>query len=423
MENIDFDSIPATALNCSSHIFLGTRLNPQQQMLSSDGYARDYRGLAELMDFSYDDIKNFESKGDPTQHILREWVLQPNATMGRLVSFLEQIGRHDVKDDFKSHLEKDAAKYLQEMNKYKDSPLQVPEVTSCRSQCSQLDDLNVLTREDALTGGVTIYDAYVSYADEDFTFVYQLVQRLESVGFKLFIRSRDLLAGHSEFEIDMQLIQERCRRVLIVLSPDYLKCPACEVQSSFAAALGYAERRRKIVPILLKHCDIPVTLRFVTKIDFTKPGIQDWIWETLKSSLQDVPAISFIAPPGFPQLMPNSLPEINNPVITYPPTSSYTLSTGDILPSTSSSSANAAQNERSNELLITSAKNSTTGKQKNKLSILFWQNKRPAKKDDSDYSSASISSSNITSGFHSQSENGLESIDILNEECSRDTPV
>ncbi|PRD33320.1 UNVERIFIED_CONTAM: Myeloid differentiation primary response protein MyD88 [Trichonephila clavipes] len=141
-----------------------------------------------------------------------------------------------------SFVEKDAAVYLQQVEKYKDSPLQVPEVTSCRSQCSQLDELNILTRDDAFTGECTLYDAYISYADEDIHFVYNLVQYLESSGFKLFIRSRDLLAGHSEYETNMQLIKERCKRVLIVLSPDYLKCPACEVQASFAAGLGFGEK-------------------------------------------------------------------------------------------------------------------------------------------------------------------------------------
>ncbi|GFQ98317.1 myeloid differentiation primary response protein MyD88, partial [Trichonephila clavata] len=428
MEGINFNSIPAKALNYSSRLLLGKLLNPEQNLLSGDGFARDYRGLAEQMEFGFDDIRNFQRKEDPTMKILEEWTTQPNASIGKLIKFLENMGRHDVIQDLQSRFEKDATVYLQQVEKYKDSPLQVPEVTSCRSQCSQLDELNILTRDDAFTGECTLYDAYISYADEDIHFVYNLVQYLESSGFKLFIRSRDLLAGHSEYETNMQLIKERCKRVLIVLSPDYLKCPACEVQASFAAGLGFVERCRKIVPILWKPCQIPLILKFVSRIDFTKPGIQDWIWDTLKSSLLDVPTNSFISserrpvqgPIGLPQLESSS-PELSNPAITFPSTSSSILSI-DSSTSTCSSSADVIQNEISNEPTATSAK---TSKQKNKLqNLLFWQNKKNPKKGDNYFSSASVSSSsNVTSGFHSQSGNGLESIDISNEDCSQDTPV
>ncbi|GFT66656.1 myeloid differentiation primary response protein MyD88 [Nephila pilipes] len=428
MEGIDFHSIPARALNYSSRILLGKLLNPEQNLLSGDGFARDYRGLAEQMEFGFDDIRNFQRKEDPTMKILEEWTTQPSTTIGKLIKFLENMGRHDVIQDLQSRFENDAKVYLQQMEKYKDSPLQVPEVTSCRPQYSKLDELNVLTRDDAFTGECTLYDAYISYADEDIHFVYNLVQYLESSGFKLFIRCRDLLAGHSEYETNMQLIKERCKRVLIVLSPDYIKCPACEVQASFAAGLGIDERCRKIVPILWKPCQIPLILKFVARIDFTKPGIQDWIWDTLKFSLLDVSSNSFISskrrpvqgPTGLSQLESSS-PETSNPAITFPSTSSSVLSL-DSSSITCSSSTDLIQNDISIEAAVTTVK---TSKQKNKLhNLLFWQNKKNPKKGDSYFSSASVSSSsNVTSGFHSQSGNGLESIDISNEDSSQDTPV
>ncbi|GFX84801.1 putative DD41D transposase [Trichonephila clavipes] len=151
------------------------------------------------------------------------------------------------------------------------------------------------------------------------------------------------------------------------------------------------ERCRKIVPILWKPCQIPLILKFVSRIDFTKPGIQDWIWDTLKSSLLDVPTNSFISSErrpvqgltGLPQLESSS-PELSNPAITFPSTSSSILSM-DSSTSTCSSSADLIQNEISNEPIATSTK---TSKQKNKLhNLLFWQNKKNPKKSDNYFSS------------------------------------
>ncbi|CAL1287466.1 unnamed protein product [Larinioides sclopetarius] len=430
MEKIDFDTIPARVLNCSSRLLLGKLLNPEKKILSSDNYARDYRGLAEQMQFGFDDIRNFQRREDPTMKILEEWTVQPTATIGKLIQFLENMGRHDVIQDLQPRFENDAKVYLQQIEKSRESPLQVPEVTSCPSQSYQMNELNILTREDAFTGEPTYYDAYISYADEDIQFVYNLVQYLESNGFKVFIRTRDLLAGHSEYETNMQLIQERCKRVLIVLTPNFINCPACEVQASFAASLGYTEKCRKIVPILLKPCNIPTPLRFVSKIDFTKPGIQDWIWDTLKSSLRDVPSFGgFISSEkwelqrrtALPQLESSS-PDTSNPAITFPSTASYSLNT-DTSSSSCSSSVELVHDENSNDTIATNVKSSTTPRPRNKLhNLLFWQSKRSSKKGDADFSSASISSSNATSGFHSQSGSGLESIDISND-SAQDTPV
>ncbi|KAG8178439.1 hypothetical protein JTE90_016111 [Oedothorax gibbosus] len=416
MDDIDFNSISATALNYSSRHLLGQFLNPKQNLLSKEGYSRDYHGLAEQMNFQYNVVRNFERSEDVTMKILEAWSTEPDATIGKLISFLENMGRHDVIEDMQSFFEKDAKVYLNRSKPKADGPVQVPEVTSCRSQLLNADDLNILTREDAYTGESTSYDAYVSYADEDIDFVYNLARYLEDSGFKLFIRSRDLLGGHTEYETNMQLIKSRCKRVLIVLSPSFLNCPACEVQAGFAASLGFEERCRKIIPILWQPCEIPLILKFISRIDFTKPGIQEWIWDQLKSSLRDTCSSTFISPKriqgptGFPQIEP---PESSNPTITFPSTGSYSRNSLTVSGPVISS---AAIEEIANE---TASSATASTKPKNKLSNLrFWQRQRVPKKDDS---APVSSSSNATSGFHSQSGNVLESNDTV--ASSEDTSV
>ncbi|KFM68151.1 Myeloid differentiation primary response protein MyD88, partial [Stegodyphus mimosarum] len=222
MEEIDFDKVPAKALNISSRLRLAWFLNPEQSLPSENGFARDYRGLAEQMDFQYNDIKNFQRNEDPTMKILEAWDARPSTTISQLIQFLENMGRHDVVQDLRPQFENDASVYLRNMKRSSEIPLQVPEVTSCHIQKSQfVEDFSILTTGDIITGEPTYYDAYVCYADEDIRFVHDLAKYLESpaVGFKLFIRGRDLLAGHSEYETNIQLIKERCRRMLIILSP------------------------------------------------------------------------------------------------------------------------------------------------------------------------------------------------------------
>ena len=60
------------------------------------------------------------------------------------------------------------------------------------------------------TGTATEYDAYVVYADEDFTFVREMIDQLETkFGLRLCISNRDMLAGSAEFQAVAALIKKR----------------------------------------------------------------------------------------------------------------------------------------------------------------------------------------------------------------------
>ncbi|CAL1274031.1 unnamed protein product, partial [Larinioides sclopetarius] len=141
-----------------------------------------------------------------------------------------------------------------------------------------------------------------------------------------------LLAGHSEYKTNLQLIQERCNRVLIVLSPNFIKSAACEVQATFAVCVGSDENCRKIVPILVQPCEsIPWILKYRNIIDFTKPGIQEWVWDILKSSLRDVssptdsPSSKKLEVEKRTELPQLSSLHSSNPAISFPSTTSNSL--------------------------------------------------------------------------------------------------
>lgn len=93
--NMDYEAIPITALNCSFRKKLGLYLNPTNTV------AADWRTVAEMMDFTYLEIKNFEKRDYPLEKVLTEWETRPEATVAHLLSILEKAERKDVISDLK----------------------------------------------------------------------------------------------------------------------------------------------------------------------------------------------------------------------------------------------------------------------------------------------------------------------------------
>lgn len=89
-------SVPAKVLNYSARFILSNNLDIKIVLPAKNGHSRDYRGLAELMGFQYNDIKKFERYDDPSMKILESWETHPDATLDKLISFLEEMERHDI---------------------------------------------------------------------------------------------------------------------------------------------------------------------------------------------------------------------------------------------------------------------------------------------------------------------------------------
>lgn len=201
-----------------------------------------------------------------------------------------------------------------------------------------LDDLGSTTV-------TTIYDAYVSYADNDLAFVQSLCEFLESpqVGLKLFVRERDLLIGQMEFHAFTELMEKRCKRLLIVLSPEFLNSAECEFQTRFTMSLQIQERQRRLVPIVYRACELPALIKFLSKIDLSRGDqIPQWTWRKLIFSLrtqsQDghfFPAPSLVLPASVSSSSPS-----------FPLTSSPTMNAAIGWPTTSTVASNLPSDPR-----------------------------------------------------------------------------
>ncbi|KAK6172948.1 hypothetical protein SNE40_016500 [Patella caerulea] len=151
------------------------------------------------------------------------------------------------------------------------------------------DGTQFMTIDDVEKGCPQYYHAFVCYNPEgaDMQFVKNLLNKLESApyNFKLCVPGRDDLPGGSTHTISARLIKERCRRMLIIMSPRYLESEVCDFQTKFAVSLSPGARSMRLVPCLIEDCQVPDILRPLTKLDYTR-GDSHWTWNRLVHALK-----------------------------------------------------------------------------------------------------------------------------------------
>ncbi|XP_066498508.1 myeloid differentiation primary response protein MyD88 [Hoplias malabaricus] len=260
---VDYGSVPATALNYRVRKRLGLYLNP------SNTVASDWADLAEEMDFTYLEIKNFEKRESPTQALLDEWQTKPAATVGNLLSLLEKIERKDIILDLRGLIDENCKNYLEK-------PLQVPVVDSRHL-------------EPGFTVDDETFDAFICYCQSDFQFVHEMIKQLEQTQYnlRLCVFDRDVLPGTCVWTITSELIEKRCKRMVVVISDDYLDSDACDFQTKFALSLCPGARTKRLIPVVYKPMKrpFPSILRFLTICDYTRPCTQTWFWNRLARAL------------------------------------------------------------------------------------------------------------------------------------------
>ncbi|XP_055037277.1 myeloid differentiation primary response protein MyD88 [Misgurnus anguillicaudatus] len=276
--SIDYDAIPVTALNCNLRKKLGLYLNPQNTVAS------DWRTIAEMMDFTYLEIKNFEKRDCPFEKVLTEWETRPDATVANLLSILEKAERKDVISDLRDIIDEDCRKHLERQQKM---PVQVPVVDSCGPRTLERDGITIYDDPQGITPET--FDAFICYCQSDFQFVHEMIRQLEQAEYnlKLCVFDRDVLPGTCVWTITSELIERRCKRMVVVISDDYLDSDACDFQTKFALSLCPGARSKRLIPVVYKSMKrpFPSILRFLTICDYTRPCTQGWFWKRLARAL------------------------------------------------------------------------------------------------------------------------------------------
>lgn len=263
-------SIPLVALNYNTRNRLSLYLNPDTVV------AAGWTLLAEEMDYGYLEIRNFERISNPTLAVLEDWEKKcPQASVGRLLELLRKIERHDILTDIAPLIESDCKKYLKKQQSLP-QPLQVATVDSSGGTDS--------------SGQVPeTFDAFICYCPQDIKFVQEMISRLEQTEhrLKLCVFDRDVLPGTCLWSITSELIENRCRKMVVIISDDYLDSSECDFQTKFALSLGPGARERRLIPVKYKPMKrpFPSILRFITVCDYTNPHIQNWFWDRLAKAL------------------------------------------------------------------------------------------------------------------------------------------
>ncbi|XP_073533859.1 myeloid differentiation primary response protein MyD88 [Phyllobates terribilis] len=267
---VDFSSVPLVALNFNTRHKLSLYLNPETVV------AAGWILLAEEMDFTYLEIKNFENARNPTLAVLEEWekkCSQESAgqpSVGRLLELLKKIERHDILTDLVPLIESDCKKYLKKWSGLQ-SPVQDNTVGSSGGHVPES------------------FDAFICYCSKDIEFVQEMISRLEQTEhrLKLCVFDRDVLPGTCLWTITSELIEKRCRKMVVIISDDYLDSSECDFQTKFALSLGPGARERRLIPVKYKPMKrpFPNILRFITVCDYTNPHIQAWFWDRLAKAL------------------------------------------------------------------------------------------------------------------------------------------
>lgn len=279
---VDLSTIPLVALSAESKQIISTLLNPPKVIPAENGLPRDWRGLAHLCKLNGQLMPLLISDPNPSDYILRTWEKdQKNVTLKDFQIVLEEIDRWDILDDTTELFERDAERYLEQLQRSQ---------TSAEVIANEIDE-KVLTVDDIhrVRQGLEnqYYDAFLLYADEDVNFANEMMDKLEKqYSLKLCIKDRDLLGGVTfEHEAVMTLISERCNRLIVVISSNFLKSPANKFFLNYAQALGIDKRQRKVIPCLYEKCQLPKQLNYMFLLDYNRAGLYDF-WGKLRDSVQ-----------------------------------------------------------------------------------------------------------------------------------------
>ncbi|KAM9187340.1 myeloid differentiation primary response protein MyD88 isoform 1-T1 [Dugong dugon] len=274
--------VPLAALNMRVRRRLSLFLNVQSLV------AADWTTLAEELGFEYLEIRHLEAYPNPTGRLLDAWEGRPDASVGRLLELLAKLGRHDALEELGPSIEEDCQKYiLKQQQEESEKPVQVPAVDSSIPRTVGL--AGITTLDDPLGQVPERFDAFICYCPSDIQFVQEMIRQLEQTNYrlKLCVSDRDVLPGTCVWSIASELIEKRCRRMVVVVSDDYLQSKECDFQTKFALSLCPGAHQKRLIPIKYKVMkkEFPSILRFITVCDYTNPCTKSWFWIRLAKAL------------------------------------------------------------------------------------------------------------------------------------------
>jgi hypothetical protein len=158
----------------------------------------------------------------------------------------------------------------------------------------RLPDCHALMREGTLATPEqqSAYDVFVSYSHEDEQWVQsELLPRLKSAGLKVCIDSESYQPGEP-FEAGTPVVRAIEKAILVshkticVFTHTYRESEWCELEDILISSLDPSGRDKRLLPILLKPCELPQRIKARLYVDFTPAGTHDQAWGRLLAALE-----------------------------------------------------------------------------------------------------------------------------------------
>jgi hypothetical protein len=132
----------------------------------------------------------------------------------------------------------------------------------------------------------TRYDAFLSYRhiEPDRQLAFEILEFLERHGLRVAIDVRDF-AANEHFISEMERCIKESRFVLCVITARYVESVHTSEEAIISKTLDLAERRRRLVPLIVEPVELPVWLHGLVGIDFTPSAHVDPL-ERLKGLLK-----------------------------------------------------------------------------------------------------------------------------------------
>lgn len=117
------------------------------------------------------------------------------------------------------------------------------------------------------------FDLFISYSHDDSEVVARLTRRLRKDGFSLWI-DEEQIGGGDPLQKGMVEGIKKSDHVIAALSPSYLESKWTTFESAVNQAMDPDNRKRRLIPVMVKPCKIPEEYHWLYCPDLT--GVKDW---------------------------------------------------------------------------------------------------------------------------------------------------
>lgn len=151
---------------------------------------------------------------------------------------------------------------------------------------------------------------FISYSRRNEDFVVRLAKDLKAAGHDVWLDQLDIPEG-ARWDDELEKALRTCSTFLIVLSPESIKSQNVKDEIGYAIDSG-----KRILPVMIKQCEVPFRLRRFQYIDFTKEDLDEYNerFTEIKSLLANtaqLPTATESEKSSSPVKVPVSKPETN----------------------------------------------------------------------------------------------------------------